>query len=317
VTAARRASVEDETACGWLLACAPRRQIHMDTAELKKAWEEGHFWVLPVQQNVWVESLSAFLVVEVERRPAALSVPSRSFFRAFAMECADTPEAVLRQLSDAFFQHALLGPGAHCLIAFSTERWFDRALESVGLVWSEQVLYLELDQLFRYHWESVPLAAGCTVQPAGPGDRAALVRLDEEVFGPIWRWSSARLSEAGGQMWLARCDGEIVGYFSLGWFGDTAFLARLAVKPSWQGQGIGRALLEGVASWAREAAIPMVTLTTFRDVPWNAPWYARMGFEVVDAAALPEDLLHRLAPELALDRPEYPRVTMCMLLRAQ
>jgi len=278
VTAARRASVEDETACGWLLACAPRRQIHMDTAELKKAWEEGHFWVLPVQQNVWVESLSAFLVVEVERRPAALSVPSRSFFRAFAMECADTPEAVLRQLSDAFFQHALLGPGAHCLIAFSTERWFDRALESVGLVWSEQVLYLELDQLFRYHWESVPLAAGCTVQPAGPGDRAALVRLDEEVFGPIWRWSSARLSEAGGQMWLARCDGEIVGYFSLGWFGDTAFLARLAVKPSWQGQGIGRALLVQGVQLAQQAGMRRMLLGTQASNLRALQLYRRTGF---------------------------------------
>lgn len=278
MTAARRASVEDETACGWLLACAPRRQIHMDTAELKKAWEEGHFWVLPVQQNVWVESLSAFLVVEVERRPAALSVPSRSFFRAFAMECADTPEAVLRQLSDAFFQHALLGPGAHCLIAFSTERWFDRALESVGLVWSEQVLYLELDQLFRYHWESVPLAAGCTVQPAGPGDRAALVRLDEEVFGPIWRWSSARLSEAGGQMWLARCDGEIVGYFSLGWFGDTAFLARLAVKPSWQGQGIGRALLVQGVQLAQQAGMRRMLLGTQASNLRALQLYRRTGF---------------------------------------
>ena len=278
MTAARRANVEDETACGWLLACASRRQIHMDTAELKKAWEEGHFWVLPVQQNVWVKSLSAFLVVEVERRPAALSVPSRSFFRAFAMECADTPEAVLRQLSDAFFQHVLLGPGAHCLIAFSTERWFDRALESVGLGWSEQVLYLELDQLFRYHWESGQRAAGCTVQPAGPGDRAALLQLDEEAFGPIWRWSSARLSEAGGLLWLARCGGEIVGYFSLGWFDDTAFLARLAVKPSWKGQGIGRALLGQGMQLAQQAGMRRMLLGTQASNLRALQLYRRTGF---------------------------------------
>jgi hypothetical protein len=122
VTAARRASVEDETACGWLSPSATDPHGHR---RAEKGLEEGHFWVLPVQQNVWVESGGplAFLVVEVERRPAALSVPSRSFC-AFAMECADTPEAVLRQLSDAFFQHALLGPGAHCLIAFGAERWF-------------------------------------------------------------------------------------------------------------------------------------------------------------------------------------------------
>ena len=25
--------------------------------------------------------------------------------------------------------------------------------------------------------------------------------------------------------------------------------------------------------------LPCLTLTTFRDVPWNAPWYSRLGFE--------------------------------------
>ncbi len=278
MTAARRANVEDERACGWLLAYAPRRQIHVDTAELKRAWGEGCFWVLPAQQHVWVEALSAFLVVDVERAPASLSLPSRSFFRAFAMEGADAPEVVLQQLHDAFFQHALLEPGAHCLIAFSTERWFDRALESVGLVWSEKVLYLELDQLFRYHWERVQLAAGCTVQPASPGDRAALVQLDEEVFGPIWRWSSAQLSEAAGLLWLARCGGEIVGYFSLGWFGDTAFLARLAVKPSWQGQGIGRALLVQGVQLAQQAGMRRMLLGTQASNLRALQLYRRTGF---------------------------------------
>ena len=128
-----------------------------------------------------------------------------------------------------------------------------------------------------------------------------------------------RLAMRDGALLVAEAGEErrLVGFAQVWRTREAAHLRELNVLRACQKQGIGRALLEGVASWAREAAIPMMTLTTFRDVPWNAPWYARMGFEVVDAAALPEDLLHRLAPELALDRPEYPRVTMRMQLRAQ
>jgi hypothetical protein len=35
-----------------------------------------------------------------------------------------------------------------------------------------------------------------------------------------------------------------------------------------------------------EAGYPAVTLRTFRDVPWNGPFYLRRGFAVVDSAAL-------------------------------
>ena len=79
-------------------------------------------------------------------------------------------------------------------------------------------------------------------------------------------------------MWLARCDGEIVGYFSLGWFGDTAFLARLAVKPSWQGQGIGRALLVQGVQLAQQAGMRRMLLGTQASNLRALQLYRRTGF---------------------------------------
>lgn len=105
-------------------------------------------------------------------------------------------------------------------------------------------------------------------------------------------------------------EGRVVGFAQVWRTREAAHLRELNVLRAFQKRGIGKALLEGVESWGREVAVPIVTLTTFRDVSWNAPWYARMGFEAVDAKSLPEDLLHRLAPELALDHPDYPRVIM-------
>jgi GNAT superfamily N-acetyltransferase len=55
-----------------------------------------------------------------------------------------------------------------------------------------------------------------------------------------------------------------------------------------QRQGAGRALVMAVAADARARNLPAVTLTTFRDIPWNTPFYTRLGFvEVPQAGANP------------------------------
>ena len=48
----------------------------------------------------------------------------------------------------------------------------------------------------------------------------------------------------------------------------------------WQGKGIGRRLIACVADRPAKG-LASLTLTTFRDVPWNAPFYARLGFEMI------------------------------------
>jgi hypothetical protein len=37
-------------------------------------------------------------------------------------------------------------------------------------------------------------------------------------------------------------------------------------------------LVDEAERWAVRSRLSAVTLTTFRDVPWNGPWYARLGF---------------------------------------
>jgi GNAT superfamily N-acetyltransferase len=58
---------------------------------------------------------------------------------------------------------------------------------------------------------------------------------------------------------------------------------QLAVHPDHGRQGYGRALMVAACGWARSQGFDAITLTTFRDVPWNAPFYRSMGFEVLDA----------------------------------
>jgi GNAT superfamily N-acetyltransferase len=55
-------------------------------------------------------------------------------------------------------------------------------------------------------------------------------------------------------------------------------LEELAVLPGAGRRGLGRALVEGVCVWAEDAGYRSVTLCTFRDVPWNGPFYLSAGF---------------------------------------
>jgi len=71
----------------------------------------------------------------------------------------------------------------------------------------------------------------------------------------------------------------------------------LDVHPDHQRKGIGAGLMRACMVDARNSGFKAVTLTTFRDVPWNAPFYAGLGFEEVSAL----DAHPRLAAELALE----------------
>jgi predicted N-acetyltransferase YhbS len=50
------------------------------------------------------------------------------------------------------------------------------------------------------------------------------------------------------------------------------------VHPAHAGQRIGAMLLDHVAAWAARHELTGMTLITFRGVPWNAPYYERLGF---------------------------------------
>jgi hypothetical protein len=65
-----------------------------------------------------------------------------------------------------------------------------------------------------------------------------------------------------------------------------------------------------VCEWAANAGKAAVTLTTFRDVAWNMPFYARLGFEVIPVNALTPALLSVVEDETRRGLDPTRRVTM-------
>ena len=69
-----------------------------------------------------------------------------------------------------------------------------------------------------------------------------------------------------------------VGLCRIDAIGDGAHLEQLSVHPDHARRGIGRALLRAGCAWATEQGYRELTLATYRDVPWNGPFYASEGF---------------------------------------
>lgn len=106
-----------------------------------------------------------------------------------------------------------------------------------------------------------------------------------------------------GQVTVAEVDGIVVGWALVERHGSTANLGQLCVHPRAGRRGIGTALVDAVVAAARAAGAATMTLDTQADVPWNAPWYERLGFEAVDPTAW-TDSMRRTAEqqaELGLD----------------
>jgi GNAT superfamily N-acetyltransferase len=55
----------------------------------------------------------------------------------------------------------------------------------------------------------------------------------------------------------------------------------LVVARDHQGRGAGTALIARAAACAIARGLASLTLTTFRRVPWNAPFYERRGFRIL------------------------------------
>ena len=93
----------------------------------------------------------------------------------------------------------------------------------------------------------------------------------------------------------------------------TVYVAQLSVLPDHAGHRLAARLLDRVAAFHGPRGVRRLTLTTFRDIPWNGPYYARIGFrEVPDLGA--EVFLGRQIAEQV--RSGFPRETRMAMARA-
>ncbi len=112
--------------------------------------------------------------------------------------------------------------------------------------------------------------------------------------------SELAAAQAQGLLWVVEDQGQIAGFAhsELVATGEL-HLAELAVHPEFGQRGLGRALLRQVIQAADELDCRPVTLTTFADLPFNAPFYLSEGFHKINEQALDQRLRNILHHERA------------------
>ncbi|WP_405088301.1 GNAT family N-acetyltransferase [Microbispora sp. NBC_01389] len=158
------------------------------------------------------------------------------------------------------------------------------------------------------------------IRQAEPADLLALPEIERAADG---MFAPLGIIVPPGTTVIEECDdpGRVivadrppVGFALLGVVDGLTHLEQIAVHPGHANQGIGTRLLEAVYATAAAprttATAAVVTLTTFRDVPWNAPWYARRGFRVIHPHEWGPELSALVEHERALGIEVAPRVVM-------
>lgn len=171
------------------------------------------------------------------------------------------------------------------------------------------------------------MSAGFSIRKATHADAEALPAIEQaasEVFAPIpdlaWLAAADNMTVAQhrqfithGTEWVAvDATGRIVGFLAGERAGEAFHIAELDVLPELHGRGIGRALVETAAREARESGHQALTLTTFRDIAWNAPFYARLGFIEASGEGLGAHLRACLDEER---RKGFPMQRRCAMRR--
>ncbi|WP_333585717.1 GNAT family N-acetyltransferase [Phenylobacterium sp.] len=116
--------------------------------------------------------------------------------------------------------------------------------------------------------------SGMQIFPGDPSDQPA-------DFTPVEAWRD--LLERGW-IWVTEDQaGAVAAFLAAEPIEQRLHILELDVHRDAQRQGLGRRLMATALAEARAMGLRGASLTTFRDVAWNAPFYESLGFRIVDA----------------------------------
>lgn len=123
---------------------------------------------------------------------------------------------------------------------------------------------------------------------------------------------------ARGTSWTATDDlDQPVGFLSAEVFSDDLHIWELSVRRDRQRQGIGRQLIERAIEEAVVRELVSITLTTFHHVPWNAPFYAKLGFQILRSRDIGPRLAGLLQDEAERGLALEMRCAMRLIIEAE
>ncbi|MFJ2739779.1 GNAT family N-acetyltransferase [Streptomyces sp. NPDC087440] len=166
-----------------------------------------------------------------------------------------------------------------------------------------------------------PLGTPQTIRRARPAELPLLQDIERAAGAPFRELGMAEIADDDpppldlldcyqheGRAWVFEDAAGLPGAYLI-WqeIDGAAHIDQVSVHPRMARRGAGRAL---IAHLARESGYDALTLTTFVEVPWNAPYYARLGFVTLTDDQLTLGLREIVAEEASMGLGRWPRVCM-------
>ena len=168
---------------------------------------------------------------------------------------------------------------------------------------------------------SITLAGEEHLAAIGPIELAAAAMFSETDLPPTIRYrvteaESLRGAQKDSRIWVALTgSGVPVGFALATLVDDEAHLDEVDVLPNYGQQGIGTELVNAVANWARCRGHSSLTLITFKHLPWNAPYYEKLGFVRLRTTQLADGLVKLIEEEGKAGIDVSKRIGMRLTLR--
>ena len=160
-----------------------------------------------------------------------------------------------------------------------------------------------------------------------PGDIDRLIEIDRaasSLFAPTGLLSAEALADhvpakdlrdaiASGWLLVARLTGAgAIGFVMASPRGEDLYVDQISVDPAYGQRGAGRLLMHRLEELACARGLPAIALSTFRELRWNAPFYASIGYRELKRDAFASYML-----EIEAGQTPFMDVTKRTFMRKQ
>jgi ribosomal-protein-alanine N-acetyltransferase len=275
---ARSATPSDADAVQRLIARTWRVHLRIAPEQVPPRLRPGMGWVAGDR-----DSISGLMLAEIQ-----------PFLIALITAAVVSEDWRVSPYLDTFLplvEETVRSKGATALVQIGYAPWLTAVLRERGFVTRDWVV------TYEWHFQPVTVRGNpsVTVRSAHLSDLPALLSLDKRIFGPIWHKPMNSFEEALARAFVftvAETDAQIVGYQWCEKHERHGHLTRLAVRPGWEGRGIGTRLLTEALVTIVQAGVNWVTLNTQESNLRSRMLYERHGFRLADdrVAVLWKDL---------------------------
>jgi len=261
----RQTSREDRAVVERLIAQAPRSHVHLDWLDPTNLIDEEPF-ILASSGETAVGTLGC-----------PPDNPEAAWVRTFAAAEGTDVEKMWEILWTEGASR-LLDLNVEHVAALALDSWFEQLVQNAGFKRTNTVIFYELG---LESGTAVRSDSSYKVRSIRTADTETILELDRLAFEPIWQISRDSLTVAiiqASSASLIEDGGEVLGYQITTSSPFGAHLARLAVLPSRQREGLGTFLVNEAAESIRETGLGQLSVNTQENNHSSRRLYEKMGF---------------------------------------